>query len=78
MSSGGGVVKAWTRVLHYRYNRDKNFQKRYEEEQFYLAKGFGLRRSKHFRSGAPLNDTLMHDVERGRPPGDLPSPESCH
>jgi hypothetical protein len=41
MSSGGGVVKAWTRVLHYRYNCDKNFQKRDDEEQFYLANGFG-------------------------------------
>jgi hypothetical protein len=73
---GGDVGKAWTRILHYRYNCDKNFQKCEDEEQFFLANGFGLWRWKHFRDGALLKDTLMNDLKRGRFDSSLPCPES--
>jgi hypothetical protein len=76
MNVGGNVGKVWTRVLHYRYNCDKNFQKCDDEEQFYLANGFGLWRWKHFRDGALRKDTLMNDLEPGQPAGDLACPES--
>jgi hypothetical protein len=76
MNVGGNVGQAWTRVLHYRYNCDKDFQKCADEEQFFLANGFGLWRWKHFRDGALLKSTLMNDLKQGQPTSDLPCPES--
>jgi hypothetical protein len=76
MNVGGNVGQAWTRVLHYRYNCDKDFQKCADEEQFFLANGFGLWRWRHFRDGALLKSTLMNDLKQGEPSSDLPCPES--
>lgn len=76
MNAGGNIGQAWTRVLHYRYNCDKDFQKCADEEQFFLANGFGLWRWKHFRNGALLKSTLMNDLQQGQPTSDLPCPES--
>ncbi len=42
MDAGGSVGQVWTRVLHYHYNCDRSFQNCKDEEQFYLANGYGL------------------------------------
>ncbi len=77
-------MKAWTPGLHYRYNCDKNFQKRDDEEQFCLAKGFGpaamealsLRRAPERH----LNERCGAGPATGRPPqsGKLPLTMICN
>jgi hypothetical protein len=42
MDAGGSVGQVWTRVLHYHYNCDRSFQNCKDEEQFYLANGYGV------------------------------------
>jgi len=77
---GAEIRVADTRFDYYSsckvYKCDKNFQKCDDEEQIYLANGFGLWRWKHFRDGALRKDTLMNDLEPGQPVGDLACPES--
>ncbi len=65
MDVGGNVGQAWTRVLHYRYICDKNFQRCDNKEQFYLANGFGLWQWKHFRQRALLKSNLMNNLGKG-------------
>jgi len=42
MDTGGTIGQLPTRVLHYRYNCDSAFQKCGNEEQYFLAAGYGL------------------------------------
>lgn len=51
MDVGGNIGRVWTRVLHYHYNCDKNYQNCKDEEQFYLANGYGLWQWKHYKNG---------------------------
>jgi hypothetical protein len=76
MDVGGNVGEQSTRVLHYRYHCDNTFQNCVDEEQFFLAKGFGLWQWKHFQSGGLLKSALMDDLEAGSPTATLPCPQS--
>lgn len=40
--TSGNVGVQWVRVLHYHYNCDSKYQNCTDEEQFYLANGYGL------------------------------------
>jgi hypothetical protein len=48
MDTGGTIGQLPTRVLHYRYNCDSAFQNCGDEEQFFLAAGYGLWQWKHY------------------------------
>jgi len=72
MDVGGNVGQQWTRVLHYRYNCDLKFSHCVNEEQFYLANGFGLWQWKHFKNGSLVKETLMNNLENGQSAGNLP------
>jgi hypothetical protein len=69
---GGNLGQHWTRVMHYHYNCDPNFEHCEDEEQFYLANGFGLWQWKHFRKGNLVKTTLMNDLEKGEARETLP------
>ncbi len=64
MDAGGNIGHVWTRVLHYHYNCDKNFDHCKDEEQFYLANGYGLWQWKHYKQGSLAKVALMNDIER--------------
>jgi len=64
MDAGGNIGHVWTRVLHYHYNCDKNFDHCKDEEQFYLANGYGLWQWKHSKQGSLAKVALMNDIER--------------
>jgi hypothetical protein len=76
MDAGGNIGQAWTRVLHYRYNCDRNFEKCGDEEQFYLANGIGLWQWKHYRNGSLKKTTLMNELKSGSAQESLPCKES--
>ena len=42
MDAGGSLGLVMTRILHYRYNCDSAYENCADEEQFFLAKGYGL------------------------------------
>jgi hypothetical protein len=65
MGTGGNIGQVWTRVLHYRYNCDDNFQNCINEEQFFLAQGYGQWQWKHYQSGILVNSTLINNIEPG-------------
>ena len=62
----------WTRVLHYRYNCDPNFRNCSDEEQFYLANGYGIWQWKHYRGGVLVKTTVEDSLENGKSSSDLP------
>lgn len=76
MDAGGNVGQVSTRVLHYRYNCDSNFQNCTNEEQFFLGKGYGLWRWVHYKSVAVAKSSLMNDLDSGTPAGTLPCSNS--
>ena len=76
MEIGGNVGRAWTRVLHYHYNCDRNYQNCRDEEQFYLANGYGLWQWKHYKNGELAKSALMNDVREDTPDATLPCAES--
>jgi hypothetical protein len=76
MDLGGKIGPAWTRVLHYHYNCDKNYQNCRDEEQFYLANGYGLWQWKHYHNDQLVKTALMNDLQPGRPNETLPCTES--
>ena len=76
MDVGGNIGQAWTRVLHYHYNCDGNFQNCSDEEQFFLANGLGLWQWKHYQYGSLMKSTLMNELETGTASGQLPCEES--
>lgn len=73
---GGDLGRVWTRVLHYRYDCDKDFDHCRDEEQFFLANGYGLWQWKHFKNGSLVKTAVMNHLEKGKPSGDLKCPES--
>jgi hypothetical protein len=76
MDVGGNIGQAWTRVLHYHYNCDKNYRNCRDEEQFYLANGFGLWQWKHYKNDELVKTALMNDIQRGKANATLPCAES--
>jgi hypothetical protein len=74
--TGGNIGQVWTRVLHYRYNCNDDFQQCADEEQFYLANGFGEWQWKHYHHGAPVNSTLINNLEQGSTDATLPRADS--
>jgi len=76
MNVGGNVGQVWTRVLHYRYNCDATFKNCSDEEQFYLANGYGIWQWKHYRGGVLVKTTAEDNLENGRSSGDLPCKNS--
>lgn len=76
MDTGGNIGQLWTRVLHYRYNCDNNFQQCADEEQFYLANGYGEWQWKHYKNGSLVNSTLINNMNPGTAHATLPCPES--
>lgn len=76
MQTEGNVGKVWTRVLHYRYNCDKNSENCKDEEQFYLANGYGLWQWKHYKNGSLVKLALMNNMESGRASAALPCSDS--
>jgi hypothetical protein len=73
---GGSLGQQWTRVLHYRYNCDGRFENCADEEQFFLANGYGLWQWKHFKNGSLVKSTLMNELGTGTATKGLPCPES--
>ena len=72
MDVGGNIGQAWTRVLHYHYNCDKNYQNCRDEEQFYLANGYGLWKWKHYKNGTLSKSALMNRMQQGSATDMLP------
>jgi hypothetical protein len=76
MDSGGNIGQVWTRVLHYRYNCNADFQQCTDEEQFFLANGYGEWQWKHYKNGALVNSTLINNLESGTTDASLPCADS--
>jgi hypothetical protein len=65
MNAGGNVGNTWTRVLHYHYDCDKNYGHCDDEEQFYLANGYGLWQWKHYKYGKLRASALINKMQSG-------------
>lgn len=76
MDTGGSIGQLPTRVLHYRYNCDSAFQNCGNEEQYFLAAGYGLWQWKHYQNGTLVNSTLINNIEPGSASGTLPCTQS--
>lgn len=76
MDTGGNIGRVWTRVLHYHYDCDKDFNHCKDEEQFFLANGYGLWQWRHFKRGELVKTALMSDVDEGKASDTLSCPES--
>lgn len=76
IETGANLGPVWTRVLHYHYNCDKNYSHCRDEEQFYLANGYGLWQWQHYKEGILVKTSLMNDFEQGRASGNLSCKES--
>lgn len=76
IDTGGNIGQVWTRVLHYHYNCDKDFANCRDEEQFYLANGYGLWQWKHYKEDRLVKTSTMNDFEEGRANGKLACKES--
>ena len=76
METGGNIGQVWTRVLHYHYNCNKDFQQCADEEQFYLANGYGEWQWKHYKNGVLVNSTLVNNIVPGTTEATLPCVQS--
>jgi hypothetical protein len=76
MDAGGNLGRVWTRVLHYHYDCDKDFDHCRDEEQFFLANGWGLWQWKHFKNGSLVKKALMNQMKTGNPNESLACPDS--
>ena len=65
MNAAGNLGNVWTRVLHYHYNCNQSYQNCSDEEQFYLANGYGLWQWKHYKQGSLRNSALMNRMQTG-------------
>jgi hypothetical protein len=72
MDSGGALGQVITRVLHYHYNCDANFQNCGDEEQFFLGAGYGQWQWRHYQAGALVHSNLLNTFESGSATGTLP------
>jgi hypothetical protein len=76
MDTGGNIGQVWTRVLHYHYNCNADFEQCTDEEQFFLANGYGLWQWKHFKNGVLVKTTLINNIEEGASNASLPCANS--
>jgi hypothetical protein len=76
MDTGGNIGRVMTRVLHYRYNCDSAFQNCIDEEQSFLAQGYGRWQWKYYHNGAFVKSTMINNLADGAPTASLPCPES--
>jgi hypothetical protein len=76
MDTGGNIGQVWTRVFHYHYDCNQAFQDCTQEEQFFLANGYGQWQWKHFKNGSLVNSTLINNIEQGSTNATLPCPDS--
>jgi hypothetical protein len=76
MDTGGSLGQVSTRVLHYHYNCDSAFQNCTDEEQYFLADGYGLWQWKHYKNGVLANSTLIDNIASGAASGTLPCTQS--
>ena len=76
MDTGGNIGQVETRVFHYRYNCDSAFQNCVNEEQFFLASGYGQWQWKHYENGVLVNSTSINNIEPGTASSTLPCPQS--
>lgn len=76
MDTGSNMGQVWTRVLHYHYNCNSDFKQCADEEQFFLANGYGLWQWKHFKNGSLVKTTLINDVAAGSTNASLPCADS--
>jgi hypothetical protein len=65
IDAGGSIGHVWTRVLHYRYDCNSKYQSCSDEEQFFLANGYGLWQWRHYRSGSLVKKVVMNDLKSG-------------
>lgn len=72
MNTGGSVGTVSTRLLHYRYNCDSNYQNCGDEEQFFLGDGYGLWEWRHFSHGTLVQTSMINKLESGTASGTLP------
>ena len=76
MDAGGNLGRVWTRVLHYHYDCDKDFDHCRDEEQFFLANGYGLWQWRHYKEGSLAKTALMNQVDTGHAVATLGCSES--
>jgi hypothetical protein len=76
MDTGGNIGQLMTRVLHYQYNCDTNFQNCLDEEDFFLGLGYGQWQWQHYHGGALVQTTLINNLTSGTPTGTLPCANS--
>jgi hypothetical protein len=72
MNAGGNLGYVWTRVLHYHYDCNSNYQSCSDEEQFYLANGYGLWQWKHYKHGSLAAAAVMNNMKSGYAKETLP------
>lgn len=72
MDTGGNIGQVPTRVFHYHYNCDANFQNCVNEEQFFLGQGIGEWQWKHYQNGLLVKSELANDIASGAPTATLP------
>jgi hypothetical protein len=76
MDTGGNIGQIMTRVLHYQYNCNSNFQNCGDEEQFFLGLRYGQWQWKHYQNGTLVQTTLINNIVSGIPTGTLPCANS--
>lgn len=76
MNAGGNMGQVWTRVLRYNYNCNADFQKCTDQEQFYLANGYGEWQWRHYKNGSMVSSTVMNNIEPGTTNATLPCANS--
>jgi hypothetical protein len=76
MDTEGRVGKVWTRVLHYQYNCNKDFEQCADEEQFFLGNGYGLWQWRHYKNGTLVKKILINNIEGGSTNATLPCANS--
>jgi hypothetical protein len=76
METGGNIGQVWTRVLHYHYNCCNDYQKCADEEQFFLANGYGEWQWKHYHNSVLAAQTLINNLESGTTEATLPCADS--
>jgi hypothetical protein len=76
MDTGGNIGKVPTRLLHYRYNCDSNYQNCGDEEQFFLADSYGLWQWRHYSKAQLVQTSMINQINSGTATGTLPCVDS--
>ncbi len=62
----GNLGRLSTRILHYHYDCDRDFEHCRQEEQFFLGDGYGLWQWRHFKQDQLVKTALMSDFNKGK------------